>query len=105
MISQEALQEAANLLSTTLVDQILAGLDMHGNHFPAGVTLLRSGAFLRSFRGVVQGDKAYVEVRVPYATILNARYGFESVCPQWRDEFEKKLQPILDRGMTLQPAQ
>ena len=103
-VTQEALQLAADLLCTTLQDQILAGLDMHGHHFPPGVTLLKSGTFLRSFRGVVQGDKAYVEVRVPYATILNQRYGFESVCPQWLPDFNKKLQVILAKGVVLDPA-
>ena len=99
----QALQEMADVMATTLQEQILAGINQNGDRFPPGVDLIASGALVRSIRGVVVNGVPSVEVGVPYADVVNARYGFAGICPQWMAEFEKQLQPIINRGSYLDP--
>lgn len=99
----ESLQEMADVTAELLQEQIKARLDMNGNPFPPGVDLISSGALLASIRGIVKDGMPLVEIGVPYAPYVNARYGFAGICPQYQPELQKRLQPIIERGAYLAP--
>lgn len=100
----ESLQEMADVLTQLLKEQIKARLDKFGNTFPAGVDLIASGALINSIRGVVVNGSPEVEIGVPYAPYVEARYGFAGICPAWMPELERRLAPIVDKGAYLAPT-
>jgi len=99
-----SLQQMADVLAELLKEQIRARLDMNGNPFPPAVDFIQSGALLRSIRGVVVNGVPMVEIGVPHAIYVNARYGFAGICPQWQPELERRLQPIAEKGAYLAPT-
>lgn len=95
----DALLRLAEILVATLRKQILAGIDASGRRFPPGVDLQRSGALLASMRPVVVNGAPSVEVGVPYAPYVNARYRFDDLAPQYREELEAAWAPIIEEAL------
>ena len=99
----KTLQEMADVMAALQVEQIRAGLNSAGQHFPRGVDLIASGRLLASIHGEVRGGQPVVVSTVPYAEAVNERFGFLGICPAWLPELYKRLQPLVARGALLAP--
>lgn len=100
-LSQDALQQVANTFADIIQKQITDGIDGNGSPFPGDVTLIKSGDLLRSLQGRVNGEEASVVSELPYAEILEGRFHFAGIAPQYQAELEARLQPIIDEGCEL----
>lgn len=100
-LSQDALQRIADACAEILQKQIRAGLDANGAAFAGGVDLRESDNFLNSITGQLGGDGGEVYSDVPYAEILQGRYNWAGIAPQYWGELETAVQPIIAEGVTL----
>ena len=94
-IPATALVMMADALALTFKEQIQAGLDEHGNSFPLGVDLVRTGLLLASIKGEVVNGEPSISIGVPYAPIVLTRYQSTSLCPQYQQILEQRWQAIL----------
>jgi len=101
VISPKALQEIADLVADMSQQQAIAGIDANGQPFPPGVTLIRTGAMLRSIHGEVRNGEPCVVADTDYAQYVQERIPFAGIAPQYMSEFEAKAQQILEQEITL----
>ena len=104
VISPAGLQLLADALALTLREQIEAGIDSTGAPFPPGVDLVRTGALLSSIRGVVLDGNPSIEIGVPYAPYVLARYNATELAPQFLTLLEQHWAPIFAAHATYTEA-
>lgn len=47
-------------------------------------------------------DEGSIQFPVPYAEIVNERFPFAGIAPQYQDTCDKKLEPILQAGLVFE---
>jgi hypothetical protein len=93
----EAGKEALARLGLELMErQARDGVSGSGAPLPPGVDLHQSG---RLFRDVSTAG-GVVQFRAPYAAQVNARYEFNSLAPQYRDEYLRRAAEIIRAHLT-----
>jgi len=100
-ISNDGLQRIADETAAILQKQIRAGIDANGSPFAGGVDLRESDRFLDSIAGELQGDGAVIVSDVNYAEVLQERYNWAGIAPQFQSELESNIQPILEETLEL----
>jgi hypothetical protein len=100
-LDQDTLQRIADECAEILQKQIRAGLDANGSPFTGGVDLRESDRFVNSIEGRLGGEGGEVYSDVAYAEILQGRYNWAGIAPQYWAELETRIQPIIAEGITL----
>jgi hypothetical protein len=94
-LSPKGKTDLAALALEIMERQANAGVSATGAPHPPGVDLHDTGRLFRD----VQLFAASVRFQAPYAAIVNARYPFNNIAPQYRDEFMQRAAEILRREL------
>lgn len=84
----------------TIKEQTQAGVSSKGEQLDID---WRDTGQLMDTAGV--NDEGQIQWPAPHAEIVNNRFPFEDVAPQYKDTYDKKLQPILEAGLVFEKAE
>ena len=96
----ETMQDVGQAALATIREQCEAGVSANGEDL--GIDWRKSGQLLNS-AGV--DDQGAVVFPAPHAEVVNARFPFADIAPQFVEAYHKRLEPVLEAGMIFEKVE